>query len=63
MTDHSDPKGQQPQSLRIESFLRQERQGGVYPAIKALHARPNMRPETTNRRAVEFARIDRGREV
>lgn len=45
---------------RVREFIRQERQEGLHPAIQALHARPQDRAET-NRKAVEYSRIARGR--
>ncbi|WP_312525439.1 hypothetical protein [Paracoccus sp. (in: a-proteobacteria)] len=63
MTDQSAKQAQPHSSARLESYLRQEREGGVHPAIKALHSRPNSRSQETNHRAVEFTRIARGREV
>jgi hypothetical protein len=55
-TDHRTP----PQGGRIRHFLRLARDGGA--AWQALWRRPVPVP-ATNRRTVEFLRIDRGREV
>lgn len=53
----------QPRSTsntRLREFIRQERQSGRHPAVLALMARPKDRADE-NRKAVEFARILRGR--
>lgn len=45
---------------RLREFTRQEREAGTHPAIETLRTRPQTRSEE-NRRAVEYARIERGR--
>lgn len=53
-------KEPQPQAdSRLAHFAQTEREAGVHPVVRALHSRPLARTET-NRRAVEFARIERG---
>lgn len=44
---------------RLREFTRQEREAGTHPAVRALLSRPQMRGEE-NRRAMEYARIERG---
>lgn len=63
MTDHSPSSEPEAGTSRLRNFLRQEREGGLHPAIKALHERPSTRNEDANRRAVEYARIARGHSV
>lgn len=55
--------GNQPRNQdasRLREFTRQERESGTHPAIDALRSRPKQRGEE-NRKAVEYARIERGR--
>lgn len=63
MTEQPSHQSHEAGNSRLKNFLRQEREDGLHPAIKALHARPNSRVEDHNRRAVEYARIARGRSV
>ena len=49
---------------RILNYTRQDRETGMHPAIAALRMRPRVRSsEEANRRAAEFARIERGHRV
>ncbi|WP_347265700.1 hypothetical protein [Paracoccus sp. (in: a-proteobacteria)] len=48
---------------RVQNFTRQDRESGLHPAVLALHRRPHGRDESGNRRAAEFARIERGKRV
>lgn len=50
----------EPGATRLREFARQEREAGIHPAIEALHRRPVTRGDD-NRKAVEYARIERGR--
>lgn len=63
MADHSDSRDLEAGASRLRNFLQHEREGGLHPAIKALHERPSTRNEDANRRAVEYARIARGHNV
>lgn len=45
---------------RVQNFARHEREAGLHPAVVALHARRHLRNDKTDRRMVEFARIERG---
>lgn len=49
-----------PGTSRLRAFTLHEREAGTHPAIVALRNRPQTRGED-NRRAVEYARIERGR--
>lgn len=46
-------------TIRLREFTRQERESGTHPAVEALRSRPKVRSEE-NRKAVEYARIERG---
>lgn len=46
--------------IRLREFTRHERESGIHPAVVALWSRPQTRGET-NRKAVEYTRIERGR--
>ena len=46
-------------AITLREFARQERESRTHPAIEALRSRPQTRGET-NRKAVEYARIERG---
>lgn len=48
---------------RLKNFTAQEREAGLHPAIRALHARAPDRDPARNSRAVHFARIQRGHQV
>lgn len=50
-------------SGRVQNYLQQDRESGIHPAIQSLHRQPHARDEETNRRAAEFARIERGHSV
>lgn len=63
MTKETEQARRDDSGSRTENFLRQEREGGLHPAIKELHQRPTHGDSDTNRRAVEYARIERGRQV
>lgn len=56
ITDQQQDRG----TSRLRAYTRQERESGVHPAVAALRSRPQTRSEE-NRRAMEYARIDRGR--
>lgn len=58
MTKRS-PTGPVEGNRRVEHYLRQEREDGLHPAVRELHQRAT-HDEETNRRAVEYARIERG---
>lgn len=47
---------------RLGAFLQKEREEGTHPAVAALRARPRQR-EHQSRKALEYARIERGRMV
>lgn len=49
-------------NLRLREYLRQERDGGLHPFIRALHARSAGRA-ATSRKLAEYARVERGRLV
>ncbi|WP_347137992.1 hypothetical protein [Paracoccus sp. SSK6] len=55
ISDRPEEKG----TIRLREFTRQDRESGIHPAIMALRARPQTRGEV-NRKAVEYARIERG---
>lgn len=62
MSRHPIDKREPTDGGRVKNFAEVERrQGeeGSHPATAVLHRRPKDAPET-NRRAAEFARIDRG---
>ncbi|CAM3283000.1 hypothetical protein SAMN04488021_14523 [Paracoccus aminovorans] len=63
MTRHIADQPRANGSSRTRNFTRQERESGLHPAIAALRMRPRARDESGNRRAAEFARIERGRQV
>ena len=48
---------------RLRAYVTQERRSGLHPAISALHRRPHGREGDESRKASEYARIERGREV
>ncbi|MTD99981.1 hypothetical protein GIY56_06765 [Paracoccus sp. YIM 132242] len=55
ISDKSEDKG----TSRLRAFTRQDREAGTHPAIEALRTRPQTR-SGENRKAVEYARIERG---
>ncbi|AGT10042.1 hypothetical protein [Paracoccus aminophilus] len=63
MSNHDETQEREAGSSRLAHFVQHEREGGVHPAVKELHQRPAPRAEESNRRAVEYARIERGRQV
>lgn len=64
MTRHIADRSRDDGSGRTRNYTRQERESGLHPAIAALRMRPRARSsEETNRRAAEFARIERGYRV
>lgn len=60
MTKPDVDAARQAGASRLREFLRQDRESGIHPAIEALRSRPKARRED-NRKAVEYARIERGR--
>lgn len=46
-------------ATRLREYTRHERESGTHPAVEVLRSRPQTRSEE-NRRAVEYARIERG---
>lgn len=60
MTKSKTVKPAEKANTRLREFTRHEREQGTHPAIEALQRRPKERGEE-NRKAVEYARIDRGR--
>lgn len=48
---------------RVRNFTQHERETGLHPAIVALHARKHLRDDKTDRRMVEFTRIERGQKA
>ncbi|GLK65539.1 hypothetical protein F8A10_09880 [Paracoccus kondratievae] len=63
MTRHIADRSQESSSGRTQYFTRQERESGLHPSIITLRTRPRARDEAANRRAAEFARIERGHRV
>ncbi|MFC3570793.1 hypothetical protein [Paracoccus sp. TOH] len=63
MTRHLADRSHETSAGRTQYYTRQERESGTHPAIAALRMRPRARSEATNRRAAEFARIERGHQV
>ncbi|KGJ08163.1 hypothetical protein EQ718_04600 [Paracoccus versutus] len=64
MTRHIADRSHENSSGRTQYYTRQERESGLHPAIAALRMRPRVRSsEEANRRAAEFARIERGHRV
>ena len=63
MTRHIADRSQESSSGRTQYYTRQERESGLHPAVAALRMRPRARSEAANRRAAEFARIERGHRV
>ncbi|WBU63678.1 hypothetical protein [Paracoccus aerodenitrificans] len=47
---------------RMRSYVAQDRESGVHPAIETLHRRPRSRDSGENPKAREYARIERGHE-
>lgn len=62
MTRHISDKPRSPAIARLREFARQERESHVHPAILSLRSRPQSRSED-NRKAAEYLRIARGRQV
>lgn len=59
MDKKSPPPAQPTSTGRFRHFVRQERESGIHPAIRALHARA--KGEAVGQgRAVQYARIERG---
>lgn len=48
---------------RVRSYVTQERESGIHPAISKLHRRPHGRADDESRKASEYARIERGHEA
>ncbi|SNR55014.1 hypothetical protein EYF88_12660 [Paracoccus sediminis] len=46
-------------NIRLREFTRHEREEATHPSVEALQRRPQMRGEE-NRKAMEYARIERG---
>ncbi|WP_313351616.1 hypothetical protein [Paracoccus sp. (in: a-proteobacteria)] len=63
MTRHIADRSHESSARRTQYYTRQERESALHPAIAALRMRPHARSEAANRRAVEFARIERGHRV
>ena len=59
LADHTRDSG----TSRTRNFTRQDRESATHPAIEALRMRPRGRDESGNRRAAEFARIERGHQA
>jgi hypothetical protein len=59
MTKPISDKPEEKGTSRLREFTRQEREAGTHPAVEALRTRPQTRSEE-NRKAVEYARIERG---
>lgn len=60
MTKSKPAKLVEKANARLREFTRHEREEGIHPSVEALQRRPQMRGEE-NRKAVEYARIERGR--
>lgn len=60
MTRHLGDKPRSHGSTRMREYLRQERETGLHPAIRALFNRPKSASKSA-RKVREFARIERGR--
>lgn len=63
MTRHIADHKRESGVSRTQNYTRQERESGLHPAIAALRMRPRSRDTSGNRRAAEFARIERGQRV
>ena len=63
MSDQDHSALSPPGTRRIASYLQQDRESGLHPAVQTLHQRPAARRADANRRVVEFARIERGHSV
>ncbi|WBU56453.1 hypothetical protein [Paracoccus sediminicola] len=48
---------------RLRSYVTQERESGIHPAITKLHRRPHGRESYESRKTSEYARIERGHEA
>ena len=48
---------------RLRSYVAQDRQSGIHPAIEALHRRPHGRDGDESRKTSEYTRIERGHEA
>ena len=59
MTRHIADHTRTSDTGRTRNFTRHERESGTHPAIAALRRRPRARDESGNRRAAEFAPIER----
>lgn len=60
MTKHISDQPRSHTGSRMREYTRQERESGTHPAIETLRSRPKTRGED-NRKAAEFARIERGK--
>lgn len=60
MTKHVSDQPRSHGAARLREYTRQEREAGTHPAVETLRTRPKERSEE-NRKAAEFARIDRGK--
>jgi len=63
MTRHIADRSDEDSRGRTRHYTRQERESGLHPAVAALRMRPRARSDAANRRATEFARIERGHHV
>lgn len=59
IADHVRDRGES----RTRNYTRQERESGTHPTVASLRIRPRQRDSAVNRRATEFARIERGHQV
>ncbi|MDF1619097.1 hypothetical protein [Pseudothioclava nitratireducens] len=57
--DHAEP---QAEGKRVAEFVKMDRESGVHPAVQELSKRAPERSDE-NRKAVEYARIERGKEA
>lgn len=60
MKKKSKAEAQTASSGRFHHFVQQERESGLHPAIRALHARAKGADTGGNGRAVQYTRIERG---
>lgn len=58
MSKHISDQPRESAGAKMREFATRDRESGLHPAIRALHARPSERDETS--RVSEYTRIERG---